>query len=85
MREDPPARGARTGIFPGSARKGCRAQEEACVATRLHSQIKATDFLEGWNVAASNDGQCALWSAQHVFGDSEQTGGICFNADQSIW
>lgn len=85
MREDPPARGARAGIFPGSAREQCKAQEEACVATRFHCQIEATDFLKGWNLAASDDGQCALWSAQHVFGDSEQAGGIRFNADQSIW
>lgn len=85
MREDPPARGARAGIFPGSARERCKAQEEACVATRFHCQIEATDFLEAWNVAGSNDSQCALWSAQHVFSDSEQTGGIRFNADQSIW
>ena len=84
MREDPPARSARAGIFPGSACEGGRTQKEACVATRLHSQIETPDFLEAWDVAATDDGQCALWSAQHVFGDSEQAGGVCFNADQSI-
>ena len=83
MREDPPARGAGAGIFPGSAREGSQTQEEACVATRLYGQIEATDFLEAWNVASCDNGQCALWSAQHVFGDSEQAGRVYFNADQT--
>ena len=84
MREDPPARGARAGIFPGSARERCKAQEEACVATRLHGQIEATDFFEGWDVASCDHGQCALWSAQHVFGDSEQAGRVRFKPDQMV-
>ena len=84
MREDPPARGARAGIFPGSACEGGRTQEEACVATRLYGQIEATDFFEGWDVASCDHGQCALWSTQHVFCDSEQAGRVRFNADQMV-
>ena len=84
MRKDPPARGARAGIFPGSARERCKAQEKACVATRFHCQIEATDFFEGWDVASCDHGQCALWSAQHVLCDSEQAGRVRFNADQMV-
>ena len=75
MREDPPARGAR---------ERCKAQEEACVTTRFHCQIEATDFLKGWNLAASDDGQCAFWSAQNVFGDRQQVVRLRFNADQLV-
>ena len=84
MREDPPARSARAGIFPGSTCEGGRTQEKACVPAPLHSQIEAADFLKGWNLAASDDGQCALWSAQHVFGDSEQAGRVRFKPDQMV-
>lgn len=84
MREDPPARGARAGIFPGSACEGGRTQEKACVPAPLHSQIEAADFLECWDVASCDHGQCAFWSAQHVFCDSEQAGRVRFNADQMV-
>lgn len=84
MGEDPPARGACAGIFPGSARERSRTQEEACVATRLYGQIEAADFLECWVVASCDHGQCAFWSAQHVFCDSEQAGRVRFNADQMV-
>ena len=84
MGEDPPPRGARTGVFPRSLCERRRAQEKACISTRLHSQIEAADFLECWDVASCDHGQCALWSAQHVFCDGEQAGRVRFNADQMV-
>jgi len=82
MREDPPPRGARAGIFSRSLGERCRAQEKACVSARLHSQIEAADFLERWDVTSCDHGHCALWSAQHVLGDRQQVGRVRFNADQ---
>ncbi|KXV70967.1 hypothetical protein AD951_01995 [Acetobacter malorum] len=84
MGEEPPPRGARTGVFPRSVCERRRAQEKARVSARLHSQIEATDFLKGWDVASCDDSHCTLGSAQHVFGDSQQAGGVRFNADQSV-
>lgn len=82
MGEEPPPRGARTGVFSRSLCERRRAQEKACISTRLHSQIEAADFLECWDVTSCDHGQCAFWSAQDVFGDRQQAGRIRFNADQ---
>ncbi|KXV19554.1 hypothetical protein AD952_12855 [Acetobacter cerevisiae] len=84
MGEESPPRGARTGVFPWSLCEGRRAQEKACISTRLHSQIEAADFLERWDVASCDHGQCAFWSAQDVFGDRQQAGRVRFNADQMV-
>ena len=84
MREDPPPRGARAGIFSRRLSERCRAQEKACVPARLHSQIEAADFLERWDVASCDHGQCAFWSAQDVFGNRQQAGRVRFNADQMV-
>lgn len=69
MGEEPPPRGARTGVFSRSLCERRRAQEKACVPARLHSQIEAADFLERWDVASCDHSQSAFWSTQHVFGD----------------
>lgn len=84
MGDDPPPRGARTGVFPRSLCEGRRAQEKACISTRLHSQIEAADFLERWDVASCDHGECAFWPAQDVLGDRQQVGRVRFNADQTV-